>query len=141
MHRQNSGMLSMRRTKGKGAQATRISSSTPLVPSRRATLSSTTPRMSDPAPLAVGNAPAADAPTAADVPAATNAPAAVAAAAAPHAPPPVGARFALGADRGTVRYVGAVPPAAGVWLGVEWDEAARGKHDGSHAGVRYFSTR
>jgi dynactin complex subunit len=40
-----------------------------------------------------------------------------------------------------VRYVGAVPPAAGTWLGVEWDEPSRGKHDGSHAGVRYFSTR
>jgi hypothetical protein len=26
----------------------------------------------------------------------------------------------------------------GEWVGVEWDDPTRGKHDGSHAGVRYF---
>lgn len=30
---------------------------------------------------------------------------------------------------------------AGVWIGVYWDEAERGKHDGSHNGQRYFSAR
>lgn len=30
---------------------------------------------------------------------------------------------------------------AGVWIGVDWDEAERGKHDGSHNGQRYFSAR
>lgn len=29
----------------------------------------------------------------------------------------------------------------GLWLGVEWDEPDRGKHDGSHDGVQYFSCR
>ena len=29
----------------------------------------------------------------------------------------------------------------GVWLGVEWDDASRGKHSGDHHGVHYFSCR
>ncbi|CAG8530518.1 4923_t:CDS:10 [Paraglomus occultum] len=39
----------------------------------------------------------------------------------------------------TVRYVGPVPPTKGEWLGVEWDNVSRGKHDGVHEGVRYFT--
>lgn len=41
---------------------------------------------------------------------------------------------------GTVKYSGAVAPTAGDWLGVEWDDETRGKHDGvySPTGVRYF---
>lgn len=27
----------------------------------------------------------------------------------------------------------------GIWLGVEWDDPARGKHSGVHEGVQYFS--
>ncbi|RUS25219.1 hypothetical protein BC938DRAFT_472470, partial [Jimgerdemannia flammicorona] len=38
----------------------------------------------------------------------------------------------------TVRYIGPVPPTPGEWLGVEWDNPLRGKHDGFHNGVRYF---
>ncbi|XP_054281832.1 tubulin-specific chaperone E [Macrosteles quadrilineatus] len=53
----------------------------------------------------------------------------------------VGRRVAVGEHRGTVQYVGAVPPAPGVWLGVEWDDPSRGKHDGMYNGVRYFQTR
>ncbi|XP_008314685.1 tubulin-specific chaperone E [Cynoglossus semilaevis] len=53
----------------------------------------------------------------------------------------VGRRVLCGADRATVRYVGPVPPTTGLWLGVEWDEPDRGKHDGSHDGVQYFSCR
>ncbi|XP_066552729.1 tubulin-specific chaperone E isoform X2 [Amia ocellicauda] len=52
----------------------------------------------------------------------------------------VGRRVACDGERGTVCYVGNVPPTAGVWLGVEWDNPERGKHDGSHEGVRYFHT-
>lgn len=29
----------------------------------------------------------------------------------------------------------------GLWLGVEWDNPDRGKHDGSHEGVQYFTCR
>ncbi|XP_019745232.1 tubulin-specific chaperone E [Hippocampus comes] len=53
----------------------------------------------------------------------------------------LGRRVSCGEHRATVRFVGGVPPTAGVWLGVEWDEPARGKHDGCHEGVRYFTCR
>lgn len=54
----------------------------------------------------------------------------------------VGKRISLGFDRGTVRYHGPVPPAQGDWLGIEWDEPSRGKHDGISAdGTRYFQVR
>lgn len=39
----------------------------------------------------------------------------------------------------TVRYIGEVAGTTGSWLGVEWDDPSRGKHDGQHKGVRYFS--
>ncbi|XP_072239667.1 tubulin-specific chaperone E [Leuresthes tenuis] len=54
---------------------------------------------------------------------------------------PVGRRVSCGGERATVRYMGPVPPTAGLWLGVEWDNPERGKHDGSHEGVRYFTCR
>lgn len=38
----------------------------------------------------------------------------------------------------TIRYVGEVKGTKGEWLGVEWDNPARGKHSGEHQGVRYF---
>jgi hypothetical protein len=38
----------------------------------------------------------------------------------------------------TIRYHGALPDTKGVWLGVEWDEVDRGKHDGTHQGRRHF---
>ena len=38
----------------------------------------------------------------------------------------------------TVRYIGEVQGTKGQWIGVEWDDPARGKHDGSHEGVKYF---
>ncbi|KAF7548456.1 hypothetical protein G7046_g8666 [Stylonectria norvegica] len=39
----------------------------------------------------------------------------------------------------TVRFVGEVAGTTGAWLGVEWDDPARGKHSGCHKGVQYFS--
>ncbi|KAM9314727.1 tubulin-specific chaperone E isoform 1-T1 [Pholidichthys leucotaenia] len=53
----------------------------------------------------------------------------------------VGRRVSSGGERATVRFVGPVPPSTGPWLGVEWDNPDRGKHDGSHEGVQYFSCR
>lgn len=38
----------------------------------------------------------------------------------------------------TVRYIGEVAGTTGSWLGVEWDDPSRGKHDGQHKGVRHF---
>lgn len=42
----------------------------------------------------------------------------------------------------TLKYVGplASRPQDQTWLGVEWDDPKRGKHDGTHDGVRYFDT-
>jgi len=40
--------------------------------------------------------------------------------------------------RGTVRFLGAVPPTKGEWIGVEWDTVERGKHSGEHNGTQYF---
>ncbi len=41
----------------------------------------------------------------------------------------------------TVRFVGPVGSTSGVWIGVEWDDPGRGRHDGSHEGKRVFFTR
>ncbi|CCU81901.1 alpha-tubulin assembly protein/Chaperone [Blumeria hordei DH14] len=38
----------------------------------------------------------------------------------------------------TVRYIGEADGFKGLWLGVEWDDDSRGKHDGSLNGKRYF---
>ncbi|KAF9454620.1 RNI-like protein [Macrolepiota fuliginosa MF-IS2] len=40
---------------------------------------------------------------------------------------------------GTVRFIGPVEGTPGIWLGIEWDDPTRGKHDGSKAGKRYFT--
>ncbi|NWR71415.1 TBCE protein, partial [Centropus unirufus] len=56
-------------------------------------------------------------------------------------PGAVGRRVLCGTEYGTVRYAGSVPPAAGIWLGVEWDNPQRGKHDGTYEGTRYFKCR
>ncbi|RFU80904.1 tubulin-specific chaperone e [Trichoderma arundinaceum] len=51
----------------------------------------------------------------------------------------IGQRISYDGAPCTVRYVGGVAGTTGGWLGVEWDDAARGKHDGSHKGTRYFT--
>ncbi|KFU89553.1 Tubulin-specific chaperone E [Chaetura pelagica] len=53
----------------------------------------------------------------------------------------LGCRILCGPEYGTVRYVGSVPPTAGIWLGVEWDDPQRGKHDGTYEGTQYFKCR
>ncbi|CAK7227507.1 hypothetical protein SEUCBS140593_006601 [Sporothrix eucalyptigena] len=56
--------------------------------------------------------------------------------------PAIGTRRSYDGHLCTVRYVGEVASTAGgLWLGVEWDDHTRGKHDGVHKGVRYFSCR
>ncbi|XP_028312417.1 tubulin-specific chaperone E [Gouania willdenowi] len=53
----------------------------------------------------------------------------------------VGRRLSCDGELATVRYIGPVPPTTGLWLGVEWDNPDRGKHNGSHEGVQYFTCR
>lgn len=51
----------------------------------------------------------------------------------------IGQRLSYDGVLCTVRFVGAVTGTTGMWLGVEWDDGSRGKHDGAYKGVRYFS--
>ncbi|XP_052012160.1 tubulin-specific chaperone E [Apodemus sylvaticus] len=53
----------------------------------------------------------------------------------------IGRRVEVNGEYATVRFCGAVPPVAGLWLGLEWDNPERGKHDGSHEGTTYFKCR
>ncbi|CAK4031213.1 Hypothetical predicted protein [Lecanosticta acicola] len=53
----------------------------------------------------------------------------------------IGQRLSLKGQLCTIRYIGAVADKPGDWLGVEWDDPTRGKHDGTHDGVRYFECR
>jgi hypothetical protein len=55
--------------------------------------------------------------------------------------PAVGQRRSFDDHLCTIRYVGTVEGTTGDWLGVEWDDATRGKHSGEHKGVRYFSCK
>ncbi|KAK1076651.1 hypothetical protein LTR33_008762 [Friedmanniomyces endolithicus] len=52
-----------------------------------------------------------------------------------------GQRLSLKGQLLTVRYVGPVDGKAGEWLGVEWDDITRGKHNGVHDGKKYFDCR
>ncbi|XP_074846244.1 tubulin-specific chaperone E isoform X2 [Carettochelys insculpta] len=53
----------------------------------------------------------------------------------------LGRRILCDTEYATVRYAGSVPPTTGLWLGVEWDNPQRGKHNGSHEGIQYFKCR
>lgn len=53
----------------------------------------------------------------------------------------IGCRLECEGYRATLKYIGPVPPTKGVWLGVEWDDPERGKHNGTHEGQLYFKTR
>ena len=54
------------------------------------------------------------------------------------ADPAPGARLSLHNYRGTVKFVGHVERTKGIWLGVDWDNPQRGKHNGEKDGVKYF---
>ncbi|KAI7192303.1 tubulin-specific chaperone [Hortaea werneckii] len=53
----------------------------------------------------------------------------------------VGQRLSLKGQLCVVRYYGPVADKQGVWLGVEWDDTTRGKHNGTHQGKCYFTCR
>jgi len=50
----------------------------------------------------------------------------------------IGDRVAWNNEKATVCFIGEVPPTKGEWLGVEWDNPSRGKHNGCKDGVQYF---
>lgn len=55
-------------------------------------------------------------------------------------PVTVGSRVRCNDDFGTVKYIGEVQGYKGIWYGVEWDNAERGKHDGFVDDIQYFKT-
>lgn len=52
----------------------------------------------------------------------------------------IGQRLSLRGNRCTVRYLGKVEGTdlEKIWLGVEWDDPTRGKHNGEYLGHSYF---
>ncbi|CAG9538370.1 unnamed protein product [Cercopithifilaria johnstoni] len=50
----------------------------------------------------------------------------------------IGDRVEVGGDRGTISYIGTIEGYDGEWIGIDWDNPERGKHDGSVKGRRYF---
>ncbi|KAG5636409.1 hypothetical protein H0H81_008149 [Sphagnurus paluster] len=55
--------------------------------------------------------------------------------------PLLGSRIRLAGHLGTISYIGNVDNTSGTWLGIEWDDPLRGKHDGCKDGKRYFTCR
>ncbi|XP_047473543.1 tubulin-specific chaperone E-like isoform X2 [Penaeus chinensis] len=53
----------------------------------------------------------------------------------------VGNRVECDGALGTVKWIGEVPGTQGMWYGVDWDDENRGKHDGTHNGIKYFETQ
>lgn len=49
-----------------------------------------------------------------------------------------GQRLSYDGNLCSARYFGPVEGTRGDWLGVEWDDPSRGKHNGEHNGERYF---
>ncbi|XP_003745338.1 tubulin-specific chaperone E [Galendromus occidentalis] len=56
-------------------------------------------------------------------------------------PVSVGTRVSVDGYYGTVRFYGSVKGTQGTWLGIEWDDATRGKHNGCYNGTQYFKAR
>lgn len=54
-------------------------------------------------------------------------------------PPKIGTRIILSGHIGTIKFTGSVHGTIGIWLGIEWDDPRRGKHDGAKDGVQYFT--
>jgi dynactin complex subunit len=50
----------------------------------------------------------------------------------------VGDRVEIEGFKGTVKYMGSLEGSLGDWIGIEWDEEHRGKHDGIYLGRQYF---
>lgn len=53
----------------------------------------------------------------------------------------IGKRIECGDHYGTIKFVGPVEGHPGIWLGVDWDDPERGKHNGTVNNVHYFDAR
>ena len=52
--------------------------------------------------------------------------------------PQPGIRVQIANCKATVKYVGEIQGQEGTWIGLDWDDAARGKNEGSTGGKSYF---
>ncbi|KAI8985852.1 hypothetical protein BDB01DRAFT_786539 [Pilobolus umbonatus] len=52
-----------------------------------------------------------------------------------------GSRIQIDSYRATIKYIGPILGTKGEWLGIEWDDPTRGKHNGVHQGTQYFECR
>ncbi|KAI8881961.1 hypothetical protein K501DRAFT_324212 [Backusella circina FSU 941] len=53
----------------------------------------------------------------------------------------IGSRIQVGKDRATILFIGSITGTKGEWLGIEWDDPNRGKHNGTHQDKHYFDCR
>ena len=52
----------------------------------------------------------------------------------------IGRRVDCEGHIGTVKYIGTVGNTQGQWLGIDWDDPTRGKHNGTYEGIKYYET-
>ena len=52
-----------------------------------------------------------------------------------------GTRLIVEKCKATVRYVGSVGGQQGTWVGLEWEDVSRGKHNGTVGGKQYFTCK
>ncbi|KAM7535500.1 hypothetical protein Aperf_G00000103744 [Anoplocephala perfoliata] len=52
----------------------------------------------------------------------------------------IGCRIVKEDQFGTIKYVGPIVNSKVIWLGIDWDNAENGRHDGSYMKVKYFDT-
>ncbi|XP_044755884.1 tubulin-specific chaperone E [Coccinella septempunctata] len=50
----------------------------------------------------------------------------------------VGSRIDCSGHIGTIKYMGCLEGYSSTWLGIDWDDPKRGKHNGHHNGKQYF---
>lgn len=55
--------------------------------------------------------------------------------------PAIGDRIECNGQFGTVKYIGPVEGYLDTWLGIDWDDPDRGKHNGTVKGKQYFEAR
>lgn len=55
--------------------------------------------------------------------------------------PAIGDRIECNKHFGTIKYIGPVEGYLDSWLGIDWDDPERGKHNGTVKGKQYFEAR
>ncbi|KAG6804431.1 tubulin-specific chaperone E isoform X2 [Apis mellifera caucasica] len=53
----------------------------------------------------------------------------------------IDSRIECDGHQGTLKYIGPVGETKGLWLGIDWDDPTRGKHNGTYEGIKYFKAR